>query len=94
MKTGERLFWDGDKIVHHRQFENAPYLEQAEQLRKAGAGMTGESRLVGRVPMHLISEWLKEAGVSWDDRQGRQDVIKRKMLSGEFDRLRVWQGSY
>ena len=22
------------------------------------------------------------------------DVIKRKMLSGEFDKLRVWQGTY
>jgi len=94
MKIGERMYFDGDKLVHHRKFDNDPYLREADRLRKAGVGQTGEKRLVGRVPMHLINDWLKEAGVSWDDRQGRQDVIKRKMLSGEFDKLRVWEGSY
>jgi hypothetical protein len=23
-----------------------------------------------------------------------RDVIKRKMLSGDFDKLRVWEGTY
>jgi hypothetical protein len=41
----------------------------------------------------LINEWLKEAGVAWDD-PAMDDIIKRKMLSGEFDKLRVWEGTY
>jgi len=43
--------------------------------------------------MHLLSQWLKEAGVSWGSKEAK-DVIKRKMLSGDFDKLRNWQGTY
>jgi hypothetical protein len=56
--------------------------------------MTGESRLVGVIPMHIMQEWFKEAGVSWDDREACKEIVKRKMLSGDFDKLRVWEGSY
>ena len=37
---------------------------------------------------------LKEAGVKWDDVEARQQVVKRKILSGEFDKFRVWKGTY
>ena len=73
---------------------NQPYLEIADQYRAAGVGMTGESRLVGVIPMHIMQEWFKEAGVSWDDREACKEIVKRKMLSGDFDKLRVWEGSY
>jgi hypothetical protein len=48
---------------------------------------------VGVIDAALINEWLKEAGISWDD-PARADVVKRKMLSGDFDKLRVWEGTY
>jgi hypothetical protein len=63
-------------------------------LREAGVGQTGESRLVGTIPMHIVAEWMKEAGLSWDDNEAKKDVIKRKMLSGDFDKFRVWKGTY
>lgn len=29
-----------------------------------------------------------------DDVHARGEVVKRKILSGEFDKLRVWKGTY
>ena len=96
MKIGERIIYDesGDKLVHHRKFNNDPYLEQAKQLRDAGVGVKGHNKLVGRIPMHLVGQWIKEAGLSWDDNEAVKDLIRKKMLSGEFDKFRVWEGTY
>ena len=93
MKTGERVFFDGGALVHHRRFENDPYIEKAKQLRDQHGGVQGESRLAGIVPMHLLNEWAKEAGLQMSD-PAFKDVVRRKMLSGDFDRLRVWKGRY
>jgi hypothetical protein len=77
-----------------KTFDNNVYIEQAKQIRDQGLGQTGESRLVGRIPMHLVSQWIKDAGLSWTDKAATQDLIRQKMLSGEFDAFRVWKGSY
>lgn len=95
MKLSEKWIDSGDgKLVQIKTFANDPYIEKAKQLRDAGAGVKGESRCAGIVPMHIINEWLKEAGVKWDDVHARQEVVRRKMLSGEFDKLRVWEGTF
>lgn len=97
MKIGEKVHsvaGDENKFVVENVYDNRPYLKQAEILRNAGVEGIGESKLVGRIPMHLVAEWIKEAGLKWDDSDAVQQVIKRKMLSGEFDKFRVWQGTY
>ena len=96
MKIKEEIIFDDvkNKVVVKKTHLNDPYLETAKQFRDAGVGMTGEHRLAGIVPMHVIGEWIKEAGLTWDDSEACKDVIKRKMLSGEFDKLRVWEGRY
>jgi len=78
----------------HKKFDNNVYLDQVEQIRKQGLGTTGEHRLVGRIPLHLIEQWAKEAGLAWSDRAAMQDLVKTKMLSGDFDKFRVWKGKY
>ena len=92
-KISEQWVQDGDKLVHVKTHDWNPMLERAEALRQNGNAEFGESRLIGVIDSALINEWLKEAGVAWDD-PAMDDVIKRKMLSGEFDKLRVWEGSY
>jgi len=96
MKTGERATRsaDGRTLTIHRRFANDPYLKKAEQMREQGTGMTGENRLAGIVPMHLLAEWIKVAGLTWEDTDAVKDLVRRKMLSGDFDKLRVWQGRY
>ena len=96
MKIGEQILYDNveDKVIIKKTHDLNPELDRAEMLRKAGVGQSGESRLVGSIPLNLITEWCKEAGVSWDDVHGRQEVMRRKILSGEFDKFRVWKGTF
>jgi hypothetical protein len=96
MKVGEQILYDNaeDKIVIQKTHDVNPEMHRAQMLRDAGVGQTGEKRLVGTIPLNLIAEWCKEAGVKWDDTQARQEVVKRKILSGEFDKFRVWKGTY
>ena len=44
--------------------------------------------------MHLVAQWIKEAGLEWSDKQATQDLIRKKMLSGDFDKFRIWKGTY
>ena len=96
MKLGEKILYDHaeDKVVIQKTHDVTPEMNRAQMLREAGAGQKGEHRLVGTIPLNLIAEWCKEAGVKWDDAQARQDVVKRKILSGDFDKFRVWKGTY
>lgn len=82
-----------DRYVHVRRFANEPYLRNVQMLRDAGVDGFSESKLAGRVPMHIIEEWAKEAGITWDD-PAMSDVTRRKLLSGDFDKLRVWEGTF
>ena len=95
-KIGEQILYDNaeDKLIIKKTFDMNPELKRAEMLRNSGIGQKGDKRLVGSIPLNLINQWLKEAGVAWDDVHGRQEVIRRKILSGEFDKFRVWNGTF
>lgn len=94
MKLGEQIYQDGDRVIHRRRFANDPYIERAEALRREHGGVQGENRLAGIIPMHLLAQWVKDAGLKFDDTEAVRDLVRRKMLSGEFDKLRVWGGTY
>ena len=96
-KIKEEILYDNqfDKIIVKKSYDDQAELDRVAQIRKdSGINKFGSDyKFVGSVPTHLIAEWLKEAGISWDD-PARADVIKKKMLSGEFDRLKAWKGKY
>lgn len=95
MKIGERFINDeGSKFVIQHTYDFTPILDQAAAMRSAGDGRVGESRHVARIPIELMREWCKEAGVAWSDIEGRKEVVKRKLLSGENSQFRVWNGTY
>ena len=94
MILSEKLILDDDKLTHVRTFDAEPALDRAQMARDAGKAVQGDNWFVGSVPMPMVAQWLTEAGVSWDDTEAVQDVIKRKLLSGEFARLRVHEGTY
>lgn len=97
-KIKEELLYDNveDKIIVKKTYDNQAELDRVnaiskdQNLNKFGS----DYKFVGSVPMNLLSQWLKEAGVSWDDSHAASEIIKKKMLSGEFDRLRAWKGKY
>ena len=94
MLIKEKIVATESGIEIQKTFDNDVYIEQAKQIRDQGLGQTGESRLVGRKPMHLVSQWIKYAGLNWNDKKATQDLIRTKMLSGDFDKFRVWKGTY
>ena len=94
MKVGEKFIDNHDgTFVVQRQFNNEPYLNRVEKIRELNGGIMGESRLAGEIPLHIVETWAKEAGIKWSD-PAMKDVIKRKLLSGEFDKFRVWKGTF
>ena len=101
MKIGEKAYEDDGKLIIQKTHDFNPVLKQMEQIRSAGIKNMGdgpdnaENRFVGRIPLALIEQWCKEAGIKWDDTHARAEVVKRKILSGEFDKFRSdWKGSY
>lgn len=94
MKVGEKFIDNHDgTFVVQRQFNNEPYLNRVEKIRELNGGIMGESRLAGEIPLHIVETWAKEAGIKWSD-PAMKDVIKRKLLSGDFDKFRVWRGTF
>jgi hypothetical protein len=96
MKIGEKFKFDETtkQYIHQKVHDFTHAEKYAKAVSETTGGIAGESRLIGTIPRALVNEWLKEAGVTWDDVQARQQVVKRKILSGDFDKFRVWKGTY
>ena len=96
MKIKEQVhhYMKSDKIIVKSTYDNNPALERAEQLRQAKVGITGHNKLVGTIPIHIVKMWCDEAGIKWGDTNAKKEIIRKKMLSGEFDKLRVWKGTF
>lgn len=94
MKIGERFHDDeGSKFVIEEIHDYNPTLNRARIMRDRGPEW-GESRHVASIPSHLFFEWLKEAGVSPSDTKAAEEVLKRKLMSGEFSAFRNWEGNW
>lgn len=93
-KLKEEWRTEGDNIVIKETHDYGHHLHQARMYRDAGVGQTGEHRLAGYLPMELVADWIREAGLKWDDTEACEDLIKKKMMSGEFDKFRVWEGKW
>lgn len=94
MKISERVLDDDGKLIIHETHDVQSTLDRAAALRSAGIQGFSENRLVGSVPLVLLKEWAKEAGIKWDDREAMSDLLRRKLMDGEFSKLRVWEGRY
>lgn len=100
-KIRETVKEEGDQLIIKKTHDFGPVLRQMEQIRSQGVKNMGagpdnaDNRFVGRIPLALIESWCKEAGVKWDDVHARAEVVKRKILSGDFDKFRSdWKGTY
>jgi len=96
MKLGEKIHIDhqNNKIIVEQTHTANPELNRAKALRNAGVDGWGENKLVGTIPVYLIKQWCEEEGIKWSDIHARQEIVKKRILSGEFDKLRVWKGTY
>ncbi len=93
-KISEIIDFEHDHMVIKKRHDVSQALNDVQKAKDAGIGMSGENRLVGFLDGAVLAQWLKEAGVSWSDTEAAKEVVKRKMMSGEFAKFRVWDGSY
>ena len=93
-KVSEKISFEHDNMVIKQRHDVSQALKDAQVARDAGVGMSGENRLAGFLDGAVLATWLKEAGVAWSDTEAAKEVVKRKMMSGEFAKFRVWEGSY
>lgn len=93
-KVSEIIDFEHDHMVIKKRHDVSQALNDVQKAKDAGIGMSGENRLVGFLDGAVLAQWLKEAGVSWSDTEAAKEVVKRKMMSGEFSKFRVWDGSY
>jgi hypothetical protein len=93
-KISEKISFEHDHMVIKQRHDVSQALKDAKLARDAGVGMSGENRIVGFLEPAIIGAWLKEAGVAWSDTEAAKEVVQKKIISGEFDKFRVWEGTY
>jgi len=82
------------KIIIEKQWDNTPTLERVNQIKSSGVGDGKDYKFAGSIPIGLLKEVCDKLGVNWNDVEARKDVVKKMMLSGDFDKLRVWKGRF
>ena len=94
-QVGEKVTVDDDKLIIKRTFSLDETLKDAEYSRQKSMNSFGSDwKHVGEIHPAMLANWLKEAGVSWSDTEAVKEVIKKKLMSGEFSKLRDWEGTY
>jgi len=82
------------KIIIEKQWDNTPTLERVNHIKSSGVGDGKDYKFAGSIPIGLLKEVCDKLGVNWNDVEARKDVVKKMMLSGDFDKLRVWKGRF
>lgn len=96
MKISESYKEEDDKLIIKKTHDIGPVMRRCEEIRKnVDQDLRSDYRYVGTVPLPVLEAWCKEAGVKWDDVHARAEVLKKKLLSGDFDKLRGnWKGTW
>ena len=82
-------------MVIKNTYDATAALQGAAYARENSANSFGSDfKYVGNIDPSMVTNWLKQAGVSWSDTQGVEDVIKRNLQNGEFAKFRVWDGKW
>lgn len=97
-KIKDEFLYDNqyDKLIHKQTFDNTAEIERVDQIKKSdGLNKFGSDyKFVGSIPADLLVQWCKDSGVALHDQPAIQEVIKKKLMSGDFDKLRAWKGKY
>ena len=94
-KIGESVSADGDNLIIKQTYNADHMIADAQHAREISPNAFGSDyKHVGNVDMALVNIWLKEAGVSWTDTAAVNEVLKKKLMSNEFEKLRVWDGRW
>lgn len=92
MKTKDILVEDGNTVHHVKSYDFQAAIDDTKALSQVER--KDDWWHVGHIPREMIAIWIKEAGLRWDDTAAVRDLVKRKLLSGEYNNLRPHTGSF
>lgn len=90
----EEWFTDDGKIIRKKTTDPTAALDRAALLRSNNMTGFGENWHVGSIDMHVLEAWMKEDGITFDDRPAVQECIRKRLLSNEFNKFRVHEGTF
>lgn len=90
----DRVFTQDGQLVYHKQTDPTASLKAVEMAREATQSPMSDSWHVGRVDAHVLELWLKEAGVKFHEKDKVREVIRKKLLDGDFAAFRVKEGTF
>jgi hypothetical protein len=94
-RIDQKITFEGDDMVIKNTYDATAALQDAAYARENSANSFGSDyKHIGNIDPSMVTNWLKQAGVSWSDTQGVEDVIKRNLQNGEFAKLRAWDGKW
>lgn len=86
-KLREKIEWEGNRLTKIRTYDLAPTLRNVRLARDGIGAKFGQAEKVATIPGWLIEMWCKEDRVPFHDSEARLDVIRRRMMSGEYSKL-------
>ena len=89
-----RLFKQDGKLVVHSASDPTAALASVKLAREAPQSPLSDSWHVGRIDAHVLTKWIKEAGLRYDDREAVKELIARKLMDGDNAAFRVKGGSF
>ena len=97
MRLSRRLILDGRKMHTETVTDVEPTLDRAAMLKSMPENVfekVMDAWHVGSIPLVLYHQWLREAGVSPADHAAADEVLRKKLLSGEVAKFRVREGTF
>ncbi len=83
-----------DGIEINRWQDTKPIIDDAKARQLEGVTGSSDMRHVARVPVVVLEEACKAAGVDAADREAVREIIFKKVSSGEWSKFQVHEGGY
>lgn len=84
---------EDDNIVVQHQEDVTALLEDCADRRKVEAYGSKEMRHVARLPVTVIEEYIKKAGITYEEfRRESQVHLHRILMNPDNSKFRVWGG--
>lgn len=91
----KKIFKDDGKLVIHKKTDPTAVIENVKALRQAEENKAFQNNWhLARIDKHVLEKWVKEAGLTFDDREAIRDLLKKKLLDSNNAAFRVREGTF
>lgn len=84
------------RLIVQRSHDVEPLLDHLAELRATtnGKSKSGELYHVGDLDPVVVEDYIKQAGITFQDFITDDAHIKRILMNPDFSKFRVWQGRF